>query len=73
MYILKKKIPGRQKGTFYHYHYLVKSVRVGGKVVQKHIAYLGKDKTITMNKLKEKGITKKQAQAVEGLTIIEEN
>jgi hypothetical protein len=35
MFVRKKKIDGKM------YHYLVKSVRVGGKVQQKVLAYLG--------------------------------
>lgn len=73
MYIVKKKIPGRQKRKFYPYYHLVRSVRQGDKVVQQHLAYLGKDQTITARKLQKKGLTSEQAQAVEGLTVLEEN
>ena len=71
MYIVEKKIPGRREGQYYRYYYLVESVREGDRVIQKHLAYLGKDKCISSEKLREKGICLEEALDVEGLEIEE--
>jgi len=47
MYIVKKKIKGRE------YYYLNKSIRKGDKVTSKNIAYLGKNKKEAEKKAKE--------------------
>lgn len=70
MYIVKKNIPGRRKGRTYPYYYLVKSVRESGKVVQKHVAYLGKEKSISLEKLQQKGVDLGEAREVEDLTVL---
>lgn len=73
MYIVKKEIPGRRPAQFYSYYYLVKSEREEDKVIQKHVAYLGKDKTIAMEKVRKKNIDLEEIRKVKGLTIIKEN
>ena len=47
MYITKKKISGKE------YYYLNKSIRMGDKVISKHIAYLGGDKQEAERKAEE--------------------